>query len=645
MKKSLHVFGITGFWAAVLPFLAAAVSPGSIAPAFELPWLSADGGAGAPALFGTNDATVLVIWNRGCPICTEIAMGFPATADSVEPLGAKVLAIVFGPDDPADLSDLLWDSGVLIPHLWDEEGSVASAYGLGTRHLGIFVVDRGGTVRASFDDRTRNLRSSVIDAVRATLAGGPIAPVPVAPMAPGAIDLPRLEIDARAKLLFTEKARPGDTGLFGEALENGTILLHRWDLRASWDLAPGLDLTALLRIGNEDDVVLTEGAEQLTSRYGTLSLRGRAGPLVGVLGAFPLRVSPLLLQRWDERDAPPLGGVSGCGCGAGAAGLSQRSLEILSPDYTFEGASLVVSRRFARLNGFLAVPRWEKVVRRNAPAQEQVLARYRRTLEGATLDLGPRRRLDPATDLPAPFGLRLGAIWLGDDRRTVPHDLSTVQPIERDERGLSALGRVGPIHGFSIEGEYADWRRLEPGAPSESEAGYRAGIEWARRFGRGALHASFDRFRTDARFEPFYRALTFDPNRDGCRATAGVAYYPDRSAAQEIAGVTLFYRGTRETDEIAYPDVGRESNMTASVTLYGRPAPDLLAELHGLYIEERYPSLVQSDVKKTGLSFDLRWEGISVIDPMLRLDAIRTDDGIEEPATLWQGYLSLRVLR
>lgn len=645
MKKNLHSLTIVWFSAALLLLVASAAgapAPGDPAPAFDLPRLGADGNVTAPTLFGTNDATVLVIWNRDCPICTEIALGFPATADSIAELGGQVLAIAFGPDDPDDIKDLLWDRGVLIPHLWDEKGAVAAAYGLGDRHLSIFVVDRRGIVHDRYDDRTRQLPSRVIDAVRRTLSGPALVPVVSSAPATG-IRFPRLDLDGRARLQFTERARPGDEGLFGESLENGTLLLHRWDLRATWDLAPGLDLVTLLRIGNEADAVLTEGAEQLSSRYGTLSLRGRRGSVAGVLGAYPLRISPLLLQRWDERDAPPLGGVSGCGCGAGAAGLSQRSLEILAPEYTFEGASFVGSHRLARLHAFVAVPRWEKVVRRNAPAQEQVLARYRRTLEGLTVDLGPRKQIDSATGLPKPIGLRLGAIWLGDDRRTVPEEINTVQPIERDERGFSALARVGPWRGVAIEGEFADWRRLDPGAPDESENAFRAGIDGRHRLGRTAIHASFDRFRTDARFEPFYRALTYDPNRNGCRATAGLALYPDATAAYEIAGLILFYRGSRETDEISFPDVGRESSMTASATLYGRPRPDLLAELHLLYIEARYPRLVQSDEKKTGLSFDLRWEGIPALDPILRLDAIRRDDGVDDPQTVWQGSLSVRV--
>ena len=331
------------------------IDPGEAAPPFELPWLDGGGRARSAEIFSQRSATVLFLWDRGCPRCVRIALTCPELSDSLASLDAQVVGIVLGPGDPDELADLLWDRGVLVPHLWDEERATAGPYGLGRRHLGIFVVDRAGTVRAVFDDRVPDLVRPALPAVREVLASPVVEAVPVAAAVSAPSGWPVLKIDGRARLLSTEGARSGDTGLFGEELENGTLLLFRWDLRMSWTLAEGIVFEPWLRVSNETDAVLTQGPEQLSSRYGSASLRVRRGPFSGVLGAFELRVSPLLLQRWDRQDAPPIGGASGCGlCGAGASGVQQHSLEILRPEYTFEGATATYRNRFGRLQGWIA---------------------------------------------------------------------------------------------------------------------------------------------------------------------------------------------------------------------------------------------------------------------------------------------------
>ena len=104
---------------------------GSPAPPFDLGWLAEEGTIGSSTLFGESPFTVLVIWNRGCPRCTKIALGMPAFADSLRREDIRVVGVLFGPDDKDALKDFLWDNNVLVPHLWDPDARTAADYGLG----------------------------------------------------------------------------------------------------------------------------------------------------------------------------------------------------------------------------------------------------------------------------------------------------------------------------------------------------------------------------------------------------------------------------------------------------------------------------------------------------------------------------------
>jgi hypothetical protein len=595
-------------------------------------------------LFALADLTVLVIWNRGCPRCTEIVMGSPALADSAVELGAHVVAILFGPDDADALRELLWDESILVPHLWDADARVAADYGLGFLHLSVFVIDRSGSVRAVFDDQIPDLVTAVLPTLRASVAAPPIAgEVPGRPAGdPSPRSIP-IQVEGRVKLLSTEKARAGDQGLFGETLEPGTLFLHRWDVRAALRLAPGLLLAPWLRVSNEPEEVLTDGAEQLSNAHGSLTLTADRGRLSAKLGAFPLRLAPLLLQRWDSEDVPPLGGVSSCGCGAGASGLSQRSLEVLGPTYTFEGASIAMTHRFGKVQGWVAIPDREKEVTTSDPISEWDQARYRRSIEGAAVDLGRTATLDPVHGLPSPLGLRGGILLQDDDRRTLSRDPTVVMPEERDERGLFALVRIAPWAALATDAEYVDWK-LEGRGEKTTASGLRIGLHEETTVGRARLWGHLQYFRTDPGFDPFYMALSYDPNREGWRLAAGARLAPAPGVSTERLGLSVFHRPSRETEERDFPGQGRMRTRTSSVSLFARPLSDLLAELHAVETSTDNPPGTEPDPKSRGLSFDLRWEGSPRCDPMLRLDLIRRDDGSTDPHTLWQAYLLVRTL-
>ena len=614
---------------------AAALAPGDAAPSFVLPWLAGDERVGSTELFSERDATVLMIWDRGCPHCTEVALSSAVFADSLARRGARLVGVVMGPDDRSALEDLFWENALLVPHLWDEGRRLASLYGLGFQHLGIFVIDRSGTVRAVFDDTVHDPVEEVLPAVVEALS----RPAALSRAPPGMAprEGPILRIDGRIRLLSTEGARRGDTGLFGEELENGTLLLHRWELRAVWSLAPGIEFTPWLRIGNESDEVLTEGADRLSSRYGSASLGLSRGRVSATLGAFDLKVSPLLLMRWDEEDAPPLGGASGCGvCGAGASGLQQRSLEVLEPEFTFEGISASVRRRYARVAGWVAVPQWED------PSPDKPFeARYRRILSGASLDLGRTADIDPRLGLPRGLGLRFGLVSVADDRRTLdPGDVLYLPP-DDDRTGRVLLARVGPWRGISAEGEWIDWRREIGGTEQEASA-LRIGLTGERRVGPVGLWGRAHRIRTDRLFDAEFRALTYDANREGWRLAGGLALRPP-GGGRERFGISFFYRGVEETEPEVAPAAGAYRYRVSSLSLSVRPEPRLLLEATGLLLEDRSPVPGEESDRTRGFAADLRWEGIPVLDPALHLEAIRSDLRGADPVTIWQTYISVRI--
>jgi len=271
-------------WLAAAP--ASALGPGERAPSFELPRLRGGGSVYAPDLFFASRLTALVFWNRGCPECTEVAMGMQALADSLAPLGAQVVGVAFGPDDPFSIRDQLREHGISARQLWDAGAGVATRYGLGLQHLSVFLIDETARVRAVFDDRIRGLVDPVLPAARRILAGEtesateqpepeaasaapettrPVEGAPVAELPSVASALSVLKLDARMKLLSTEKARSGDRGLFNETLVNGVLHLYRYDIRLPWTPVAGVEFVPWLRVSNEDEEILTEGAEQITS--------------------------------------------------------------------------------------------------------------------------------------------------------------------------------------------------------------------------------------------------------------------------------------------------------------------------------------------------------------------------------------------
>jgi hypothetical protein len=456
------------------------------------------------------------------------------------------------------------------------------------------------------------------------------------------------------RLQSTRDAEPGDLGFFGEALEPGSLFLFQWDLRLAWEPAPGFEFAPYLRVSNEDETVLTEGAEQLSSRWGSATLRWQREGVRAALGAFPARLSPLLLQRWDEEDAPSLGGGAGCPvCAAGVAGLTARSLEVLEPPYLFEGASLAVSRPWLRIEGWAAVPRWEKKVSRSmgATPEDSLGARYRRTLAGAAVDLGPAGREDPVSGLRAPVGVRLGYLHVGDDRESVPETF--IRPAtEWHEDGYVFLARVEPFRGLAADLEQVWWEhRLTQGFTAAgrpffvteraSARAVRTGVAAERRFGRIRLLGRAHRLWAEPGFEPLYAALTYEPNEEGARGSLSVEFLPSPKAGRPVLALSGFVRVVEETEPPPFA-AGAVEKRAASLSLSWRPLRRLLAEGHWLSAVVDYPGTSARD-RTAGFSLNARWEGWPSLDPILRFDAIRTETVATPAHTVLAAQLFVRA--
>jgi peroxiredoxin len=642
---------------------ALALGPGDSAPHFELPDLDGGRTVRAPAVFSESRLTVLVFWNRGCPECTEVAMGMQVLADSLRSLETRVIGVAFGPDEPVSLQAQLRQHRIEVPQLWDAPAGVAALYDIGLQHLRVVLVDSDARVREVFDDRIPSLVAAVLPAVRRIHvselepvgAAGRPAPMPAAPeegartarppAGPSERAWPALpaqlavRMDARFKLLSTEGAQIGDRGLFNEPLENGALYLYRYDVRLSWTAFPGVELVPWLRLSNEADEILTEGADQLGSPRGSASINLRLGGTAGTLGAFPLRVAPLLLQRWDAADAPPLGGVAGCACQTGATGFSQRSLEILGPEYTFEGLSVSHAESWATLRAWFAIPHWERVVLRNAPAREREDARYRRLLSGTLCDIGTSAGRDVESGLPSPVGLRAGILSVADDGRSLGPE--AYRPTQHDEWGWVAETRVEVRKWLSGEAQLATWRLNQSGRRSEASA-YLAGLRGSLSRGPLSIWVRLHRLRTEPDFAPLYRALTYEPNQEGWRVAGGFGGWPTASSRRERLSASVFYRTVRETEERVAPGHGKSRSSVLSVSLSARPVSGFLAELSAVETKTRTPLIPVE--RSRGLSLDLRLDPWAFLEPQMRVDVIRRE-AWSEVRNVWQTSLWVRLAR
>jgi len=219
-----------------------------------------------------------------------------------------------------------------------------------------------------------------------------------------------------------------------------------------------------------------------------------------------------------------------------------------------------------------------------------------------------------------------------------------VRPPDREELGYVVLWRVEPIDGLSADGERAQWSLRTAGTETDA-GGWRAGVQGQRAFGTYSIWGRLHRTKTERGFDPLYRALTYDRNRVGWRVAGGLRNLLVPGGTRERIGLGFFYRIVEEEDPEEAVAYGVVEFRVTSVSLSGRPTDKLLAEVSYLRLSEVSPNPSIANAVTSGVSFDLRWEGWPTIDPTLHLEAVQNDPIGGDPATLWQTYLSVRVVK
>jgi hypothetical protein len=251
--------------------------------------------------------------------------------------------------------------------------------------------------------------------------------------------------------------------------------------------------------------------------------------------------------------------------------------------------------------------------------------------------------------------VRIAYLHVGDDENTVSGEY--IRPRETwKEDGIGVLARLGPWLGLAAEAEQVWWRlrltegvrRWEDGWVTEYETresdswGFLGGLQGRWPAGSFTLWGRVHRIWLEPGFGPLYAALTYRANEEGWRFAGGLEFSA-RPGGKARWALTGFRRRTAEV-EATLPDFGPLEEGVESLTLAGRFIPDLQTGFHVVRtaIENPHPLIPSSE--SWGYSIDLRWEKWSTVDPIARIDAIRTDDGVSDVHTVWQAYLYVRTL-
>jgi len=537
----------------ILPASAAAQTPTAHpAPPFELPLLKGGGYIRSGELFAAHPQTILVFWDSGCPHCVESLMGcemFYAEHAADEPAMVGIHA------DQGDISEvfrLIEANGITFPQLWDVGGETGRRYGVPLSAFSLFLVDRTGAITAQRLDP----RGDMQDVLAGMLEeNAKIVAKPTEHMQPAVRDTSASAAlyglvfhgDTRIRFLGIDARGNGAAGPYGEAVQPGDNLLYRFQLEMSRRLHRHLRVGGLLRISNEGEDVLESGPQYFGSEWGSAFAEVTADRFQFRIGYYEIFMTPLTLMRWDWNDNPRIGGDAGCGCGAAAGVLLVESLEELNPELVFEGGVASYRRSGLDTRMFYAIPRRARqTTYLEARSTGAARAEYSLEIYGfETL----YRRFDARTGSSYQLGFHLtGSL---ENHRSV--NFATLgypgSPDPwHDSMVISTDWFIPLVRFVRLEGEWLLWNRarahglIGPDDPLTTRGG--GGVAGAVFEKAPGWNVRCDYIRLDDEFYSPFAALSYQPNREGFRASA------DIPAGGEALVASVFYKRLREISAI-----------------------------------------------------------------------------------------------
>jgi len=519
---------------------AAQVSPGRKAPEFNLPLLSGGGSIEFVVFLRNQPLTMLIFWNSECGECVKALQKCGSFEDSALALGVRLLGINDDVGNINSVKGLLENGNARFPQLSDADRRVTTLFGGEPFSFSLVLVDSGGVVQDVFYDRPMELKEvfwGMIAGARELPGTGeestnssPALEVPGAGTSSVDEEQSRMRVSGQVRSRAMDIRLGQDplsltepTGLYGETLEEGRFLTHRFELELGASIGDGLDAGALFRLSNEDEKVLELGPQYFANTLGSVYVQYSGRGFRARLGYFDTHFTPLSLMRWDAEDNPRLGGQSGsCACAGAAGAILLGSLEELGPSLTFEGLDLYWPfAPYADVRAFYALPRiahevsYEEYISHSGSLLD---FRYRRDLYGVRANFNPGSILGSLS--PA---LSLHSVVTRDDEEsaTLPREgLDFFVPAINDQvyGGTMAI----TLHRrFAAKAEF-DRTRMDPDVRGSSDtivwgSGFLGTIE-AEISERANVSASY--YQASEGFASAYSALSYEPGRRGVRGTA-----------------------------------------------------------------------------------------------------------------------------
>jgi peroxiredoxin len=555
----------------------AAVEPGAPAPPFEL--VRFDGGTvRSSELFSAHDETFLVFWWSLCPHCVEALHGCERFFREYGG-GDVTLLGIDGDERLLEARAAVAAGSITFPQARDEGGAIAAAYGVPRETFTVILVDAPGVVRSVRIDPAGELRGTMEEmlssprtapAVAATAGSGAAAPSERegGPEAGGPSGADRTTVRGLQRIRFLAidtGAGEEAAGLYGEPVRSLRSVQYRLEVEASRRLAPHLRAGGLLRISNEGEDVLEAGPEYFGSQWGSAFAEFDAAAFSARVGYFTLSMTPLTFMRWDWDDNPRVGGDTGCGCGAPAAGtLLVGSLEELGPDLTVEGVLASYDAGSAEAVAFYAVPRRALGTGYSAYRYAgEDRARYSEEIAGFQMRW---RHPDRRTGLSWKAGVHALATF-EDDRSVDFQALGYSSPAPWvDTWTVTATAEIPVVRGARLRGEIVLRNATSEHGVLE-DARY---IDILRGGGGGfggivlglspRLRIAIDYLRLSPDFYAPFSALSYESNTEGARASARVALPGD------LASLSLFYKRLRDADPIG-PGIERLQTSLAGASV------------------------------------------------------------------------------